>query len=77
MLPAQFRESRLDPREYRGLSELGEYPLCLGQMLNGKPTLFLGLAQQTENHFRFTNVKTIGVVLRSLQGLRHQGAKMP
>src|SRR5262249_22445733 len=30
---SQVRERRLDPREYRGLSELREYTLCLAQML--------------------------------------------
>jgi hypothetical protein len=36
----KLRQGSLDPREYRGLFELREYPLCLGQMLNRKGVIF-------------------------------------
>ena len=42
-LLSQFRECRFDPREYRGLSELREYPLCLGQMFKRESPLLLNL----------------------------------
>jgi hypothetical protein len=41
----QFRESRIDPRKYRGLSELREDTLCLSQMLKREGTLFLDLVK--------------------------------
>ena len=41
----QFRESRIDPRKYRGLPELREDALCLGQMLKREGTLFLDLVK--------------------------------
>ena len=36
----QFRESRIDPRKYRGLPELREDMLCLNQMLKREGTFF-------------------------------------
>ena len=42
LLP-QFREGRVEPREHRGLSELGKDSLCLGQMLKRERALFLAL----------------------------------
>jgi hypothetical protein len=41
----QFRESRIDPRKYRGLPELREDTLCLSQMLEREGTLFLDLVK--------------------------------
>ena len=45
MLLPQLRARRLDPREDRGLSELGKNALCLGQMLKREGALFLGLVK--------------------------------
>ena len=69
---SQFRERRVDPREYRGLSELREYPFCLGEMLEGKRTPFLDLVKQTENHLRAADMMSFGIELRILQSARHQ-----
>ena len=63
-LLSQFRESRLDPRECRYLSELGKDALCLGQMLNCESALFLGFVKQAENHLRAAYPKPFRVVVR-------------
>ena len=70
-LLAQFRESRIDPREHRGLSELGKDALSLGQMLKGEGTLFLDLVKQPKNHFRVANMVPIRIETRILQYARH------
>jgi hypothetical protein len=49
-LLSQFRERRFDSREYRGLSELREDSLRVGQMLKRKRTLFLDLVKYAQNH---------------------------
>jgi hypothetical protein len=71
---SQFRERRFDPREYWSLSELREYTLCLGQMLNCKRWLFLGPVQQAEKHFRLTGKEPVRVVLGVIRVKRHQSA---
>jgi hypothetical protein len=57
----QFRERRFDAREYWGLSELGKYPVCLGEMLEGKRTLFLGLIKKTKDHMDAAYVMSLGI----------------
>ena len=39
----QFCERGLDSREYRGLSELGEYPFCLAKVFKRQRALLLSL----------------------------------
>ena len=70
LLP-QFRERPLDPREDRGLSELQEYPLSLGEMLNRKRALLLGLVEEAENHLRVACVMTLTVEMLIVQELTH------
>jgi hypothetical protein len=67
---SQFRKCSLDPREYRSLSELGEYPLCLGQMLKRERTPFLGFIQQSEDHLRTTYMKPSSIKMRVGQNAR-------
>ena len=43
----EFRERRVDAREYRRLAELRKDAPCLGQMLKRERTLLLGLVKQT------------------------------
>src|SRR4029077_19142225 len=54
----QFRESRIDPRQDRSLSELREDTLCLSQMLKREGTLFLDLVKQAQNHLCAANMKS-------------------
>jgi len=67
LLP-QLRESRLDPREDRGLSELGKDPLCLGQMLDSEGALSLTLVKKAKDE-RSRELNSVGTELGSKMGL--------
>ncbi|MGO9627674.1 MAG: hypothetical protein ACLPXW_01605, partial [Xanthobacteraceae bacterium] len=55
---SKFSKRRLDPRECWGLSELREYPSCLGEMLNRERAPFFGLVQEAKDHLRTAYVLT-------------------
>ena len=57
----QFRESRFDPRKYRGLPEWREDTLCLSQMLKREGTLFLDLVKQAQNHLCAANMMPVRI----------------
>jgi hypothetical protein len=71
---SQFRERGLDPREYRGLSELGKYPFCLGQVLKCKRALFLSFVQEATDHLRTAYVLPGAIEKRILHDPLRQGA---
>ena len=60
----QLRESRLDPGENRGLSELGKDPPCLSQMTDSEGILSLAFVKKAKDHFGATDMMAIGVKLR-------------
>jgi hypothetical protein len=67
LLLLEFRESRIDPRQYWGLPELREDALCFGQMLNREGALFLGLVKQAENRLCATMADLQKSTLSELQ----------
>ena len=73
-LLSQLRKRRLDSSEYWGLSELGENPPCLGQMLNRERTVFLCLVKQAENHLCVAYMMPRRIKMGILQAVRRQGA---
>ena len=68
MRSPKLRKCRLDPRQHR-CSELGNDPVRLYQMLNGKGWLFLGLVKQSEDHLRSARM----MPPRPIEGISFKG----
>ena len=62
----KLRQSRIDPRKHRCLSELRSDPLCFGQMMYGEGWLFLSLVEQPEDQVRAAHLNSLGIVMRVL-----------
>jgi hypothetical protein len=70
---SQFRKRHFDPREYWGLSELREYPLCFGKMLKRERSFSFDLIQKAKNHLRPTYVLPGAIELWIVHDARSQG----
>ena len=62
------------PARYRGFSELGKYPFCLGQVLKCKRALFLSFVQEATGHLRTAYVLPGAIEKRILHDPLRQGA---
>ena len=66
--------SAVSTRASVGLSELREYPSCLGEMLNRERAPFFGLVQEAKDHLRTAYVLTGAIEKRIFHHPLRQGA---
>ena len=70
-LLTQFRQSRFDPRENRGLAKVTKNAFCRCQVLNRERAVPLGLVKQAENRLQVACMRTLTVEMLILVELTH------